>query len=223
MPISWKRIVDQQETYTVGDFQRAALRLVTEQVLYQANPRQRNDYDLVAAYEEPFAEALDLLGCKLDHNRTARYAAAVPTQPEAGRVSLSATLLALVLRKLYDQHMNRGTLNAGIAGIGIAELETAYKESTGRDLPVKPQSELIGLLDDMKRWGIARAVKGSTDGEVMWHVEILPGIQSLITDRSLAMLKAHAETMYDPAAAATTETYPEQDVLDAETLEESRT
>lgn len=210
MPVSWKRIAEQQETYTIGDFQRAAMRLVTDQILYQANPKQRMDYGLVAAYENEFAEALDLFGCKLDHNPQERYVAAVPTQPEISKIPLMHTLLALVLRKLYDHHMNRGSLNAGIAGVGLAELETAFKESTGRELPMKPQTELINMLDAMKRWGIARPMKADNLGEVAWYVEILPGIQSLINERSLAMLKAHAEVVYEPNAASEKE--PEEKI-----------
>ncbi|MCU7829593.1 MAG: DUF4194 domain-containing protein [Candidatus Thiodiazotropha sp. (ex Myrtea sp. 'scaly one' KF741663)] len=203
MPVNWDRIADKQEAYGVGDFQKAAHRLITEQILYQANSKQRTAYDLVVAYVNEFTEALDLFGCRLDHNPYARYVAAVPTQPDVSKISLMHTLLALVLRKLYDQHMNRGTLSAGIAAVSIAELETAFKESTGRDLPMKPQTELIGLLDAMKRWGIARPEKTDNLGETTWYVEILPGIQSLITERSLAMLKAHAETLYESSEAIT--------------------
>lgn len=198
MPVNWKRIAEQQALYSISDFQKAAMRLIVEQVLYQANSRQRLDYDLISAYENEFAEVLDLVGCKLDHNSQERYIAAVPTQPESSKISLMHTLLALVLRKLYDHHMNRGSLNAGIAGISLSELETAFNESTGRELPMRPQSELISMLDAMKRWGIARPVKTENVGETTWYVEILPGIQSLINERSLAMLKAHAETLYEP-------------------------
>lgn len=198
MSVNWHRIAERQETYTAKDFQRAALRLVIDQVLYQANAKQRVDYDLIAAYEKEFAEVLDLLGCKLDHNARERYVAAVPTQPDVSKISLVHTLLALVLRKLYDHHMNRGSLNAGIAGISLSELETAFKESTDRDLPMKPQAELMAMLEAMKRWGIARPMKADNLGEVTWYVEILPGIQSLINERSLAMLKAHAEVLYEP-------------------------
>lgn len=198
MSVSWERLEAQQEDYTKADFQRAALRLMTEQVLYQANPRQRLAYDLVAKYEREFTEALDLLGCRLDHNTRERYVASVPLHPEVSHIPLMHTLLALVLRKLYDHHVNRGSLNAGIAGVGLPELETAFNESTGRELPMKPQSELMGLLDAMRRWGIARAVREDNIGEPTWYVEILPGIQSLITERSLAILKAHAEALYEP-------------------------
>lgn len=206
MSVNWQRVAERQETFTVKDFQRAALRLVVDQILYQANAKQRIDYDLISAYEKEFSEVLDLLGCKLDHNARERYVAAVPIQPDVSKIPLMHTLLALVLRKLYDHHMNRGSLHTGIAGIDLSELETAFKESTGRDLPMKPQAELMAMLEAMKRWGIARPVKADNMGEVNWYVEILPGIQSLISERSLAMLKAHAEVLYEPDEADREET-----------------
>jgi hypothetical protein len=198
MPINWKRIADQNKAYTVTDFQRAAARLMADQILYQAIATQRSDYDLVSAYEKEFAEAFELFGCVLDHNTRERYIAVIPTLPDVSKIPIMHTLLALVLRKLYDHHMNRGSLNAGIAGVGLPELETAFRESTGRELPMKRQSELMDLLAAMKRWGIARAKRTEMVGENNWYVEILPGIQSLINERSLAMLKAHAESMYEP-------------------------
>ncbi|MBK1851575.1 DUF4194 domain-containing protein [Marinobacter sp. 1-4A] len=198
MPISWKRIAEQDEAHTVRDFQKAAKRLIVDQVLYQANPKQRADYDLVAAHESAFAEALDLFGCMLDLNVQERYAAAVPTVTEVSKIPLMHTLLALVLRKLYDHHMNSGSLHAGIAGVSLPELEAAFQESTGRELPMKPQSELQGMMDAMKRWGIARLVRTENLGDSAWFAEILPGIQSLINERTLAMLKSHAEFLYEP-------------------------
>lgn len=204
MPISWKRIAEQDEAHTVRDFQRAAQRLIVDQVLYQANPKQRSDYDLVAAHENAFAEALDLFGCMLDLNVQERYVAAVPTVTEVSKIPLMHTLLALVLRKLYDHHMNRGSLNAGVAGVSLPELEAAFQESTGRELPMKPQSELQGIMDAMKRWGIARLVRTENLGEATWFAEILPGIQSLINERTLAMLKSHAELLYEPGGLGDT-------------------
>lgn len=198
MPISWKRIAEQDEAYTVRDFQKATQRLIVEQILYQANSKQRADYDLVAAHETAFTEALDLFGCILDLNVQERYAACVPTVTEVSKIPLMHTLLALVLRKLYDHHMNSGSLHAGIAGVSLPELEAAFQESTGRELPMKPQSELQGMMDAMKRWGIARLVRTENVGEAAWFAEILPGIQSLINERTLAMLKSHAEFLYEP-------------------------
>lgn len=63
MPVNWKRIVEHQQTYSIEDFQRAALRLLNEQILYQVNPKQRSDYDLIATYENEFAEASAIVIC----------------------------------------------------------------------------------------------------------------------------------------------------------------
>ena len=153
---------------------------------------------MIARYEKEFTDALDLFGCKLDHNPQARYVAAVPMHTESSKIPLTHTLLALVLRKLYDYHMHRGTLDAGIAGVSLSELEAAFTDSTGRELPMKPQLEFLTLLDAMRRWGIARIAKADNGNDIELYVEVLPGIQSLITERSLAMLKAHAEVLYEP-------------------------
>jgi hypothetical protein len=131
MPVSWKRIVEQQQTYAETDFQSAAMRLINEQVLYQSIPRQRIAYDLISQYVNEFSEALDLFGCVLDHNEQGRYFAAIPKQADAGKIPLMHTLLALVLRQLYDYHMNKGSLNAGVAGVSISELETAFNGQEG--------------------------------------------------------------------------------------------
>jgi len=198
MTVNWKRVAELQNIYSVSDFQHATMRLLNEQILYQANPKQRMDYDLIAKYENEFSKAMEVVGAYLDHNSLHRYVAAIPTNTETSKIPLKHTLLVLVLRKLYDHHMNRGSLNAGIAGVDLLELETAYKASTGRELPMKPQSELLELLEATKRWGIARAVKDENLNENFWFVEILPGIQSLINEPSLAILKAYAEGMYEP-------------------------
>lgn len=201
MAVNWKRLAEQHQMYTESDFQKVAMRLITEQILYQSNPMQRTAYDLVAKFENEFAEVLELIGCRLDVNPQARYVATVPLLPETSKVPLMHTLLALVLRKLYDHHIHRGTLQAGVAGVGLPELETAFSESTGRELPMKPHSELLNIMDAMKRWGIARAVKSEGAEESTWVIEILPGIQSLINERTIAMLKAHAETLYMPESS----------------------
>lgn len=200
MAVNWKRLADQHPAYTESDFQKSASRLLVDQVLYQSNLKQRNDYDLIIKFEKDFTEALNLFGYQLDLNPRERYIAAVPMFPDISKIPLMHTLLSLVLRKLYDHHMQRGILNAGVAGVSLPELETAFKESTGRSLEMKPQAKFLDLMDAMKRWGIAKAVKDDDLGEVTTYVEILPGIQSLITQRSLAILKAHAEELYEPKA-----------------------
>ena len=195
---NWEKLVGQEDLFTKADFQKASLRLVEEQILYQSNARQKFDYDLISKFETEFIQVFDFLGCKLDHNRQSRYVAIIPMHAKVGKIPLMHTLLSLVLRKLYAHHMKMGNLNSGVAGVSLEELEMAFNESTGRELKMKPQSDLLRLLDVMKRWGIARSVKVTDANEVTWYVEILPGILSLIGEQSLAMIKAHAESNYQP-------------------------
>ncbi|MCY7296234.1 DUF4194 domain-containing protein [Alteromonas sp. a30] len=198
MSSRWTKLAESQEIYAVQDFQKAAMRLLNEQVLYQGNSNQRKDFDLIAQYEADFTQALDMFGCRLEINRNEQYVAAIPTIPETSKITLKETLLVLVLRKLYDQHMERGTLHQGIAGVSLIELETAYKTSTNRELPMKPQSELLGLFDVMKRWGVAKAIKQLNGDETDWYIQVLPGIQSIMNENAIASLKAHAEMQYEP-------------------------
>lgn len=198
MPTSWKRIVENQEIYSIKDFQKAASSLIAEQILYQADSKQRAGYDIVSNYEREFVELLDLFGYTLDHNIQERYVAVISIQKVVNKISITHTLLALVLRKLYDHHMKQGVLNSGVAGISLNELEVAFKESTRRELPMKPNSILKGLLTDMKRWGIARFKKSENLEKASYYVEILPGIQSVVNEKSLAIIKAYAETKYEP-------------------------
>ncbi len=200
MIYSWEKIASQEDLYTKADFQKASLRLVEEQILYQSNAKQKFDYDLISKFETEFIQVFDFLGCKVDHNRQSNYIAIIPMHAKVGKIPLMHTLLSLVLRKLYAHHMKMGNLNSGIAGVSLKELEMAFNESTGRELKMKPQSDFLRLLDVMKRWGIARAVKVTDANETSWFVEILPGILSLINEQSLSMIKAHAEINYQPAS-----------------------
>ena len=58
MKRTWNTLSQQSNgLYAVADFERAAYRLVTEQVLYASDTRSRSAYHLVEAYLEDFAAA----------------------------------------------------------------------------------------------------------------------------------------------------------------------
>ncbi|GAA3923819.1 DUF4194 domain-containing protein [Litoribacillus peritrichatus] len=201
MNVSWKRLAELDKYCDESDFQRAALRLMNEQVLYQSNPKQRSAYDLVSRYENEYSKALDLFGCRLDHNTSFQYVACVPRYPEMTKMTLDQTLLVLVLRKIYDHHMQTGTLDKGIASVTIHELEMAYSESTQRELQIKPITRLDNLFQTMRRWGLARMVRNEDSVENPWIIQVLPAIQSLVNEQSLAILKAHAAQQFEPEGA----------------------
>ena len=69
--------------------------------------------------------------------------------------TVAQTLLALVLRKIYDESANGGHLDDdGEVQCDLVELGEKYRLATQRDLPGK--GELDALLGVLKRWGIAR-------------------------------------------------------------------
>ena len=51
---NWEKLVGQEDLFTKADFQKASLRLVEEQILYQSNARQKFDYDLISKFETEF-------------------------------------------------------------------------------------------------------------------------------------------------------------------------
>lgn len=156
MTVDWETLADRTPgLYTPDQFEAAAYRLVTEQVLYAADIRSRVAYSLIEQYEREFKPVLAPLGVKLQVNRQLRYACALPTHAKLSLATTEQTLLALVLRLIYDESARIGQINddAEVA-CDLVELEEKYRLATHRELPGG------GRLDDairtMRRWGIAR-------------------------------------------------------------------
>lgn len=198
MPSNWKRLVEANPATTESDYQRAASRLITEQVLYAANTRQRTDYELVSGNINDFTAALWLFGYELQHDEDYRYVVAIPRVSDGTKVTTAQTLMALTLRQLYEHAIQTGALDRGVAGATMAELEQAHLEITGRELSMKQVGPVIDLLNDMKRWGIARPIRVDEAGESTWYVEILPAVTRLLDQRAAAVLKAYGELQYEP-------------------------
>jgi hypothetical protein len=110
---------------------------------------------MVERYERDFRQALAPLGISVHVNRQLRYAFAVPQHAKAGTASIAQTILALVLRMIYDESARIGQLNDdGEVVCDLVELEEKYRQMSGREFPSK--GKLDALLEVMKRWGIAR-------------------------------------------------------------------
>lgn len=141
--------------HTVEEFEAAAYRLIVEQVLYYSDRHSRTAYWLVDRYERDFKQALSPLGITVEVNRQLRYAFARPRHEKTGTASVAQTVLALVLRAIYDESARVGQLtDDGEVVADLVELEEKYRLMTGRDLPAK--GEFDSLLKILKRWGIAK-------------------------------------------------------------------
>ena len=117
--------------YAVQDFERAAYRLVVEQVLYASDRGTRLAYHLVEDHFDDFIAVLAPLGIRLERNAHYRYVVALPAHAEGVPVTLAETLLLLVLRQRYDEAMRQGMVED--EGVVTVELSVAGKTDAGEE------------------------------------------------------------------------------------------
>ena len=85
MKRSWNTLSQQSGSHAVADFERAAYRLVTEQVLYSTDRNARVAYRLVEEFFDDFVQALAPLGLRLERNPHYRYVVALPARTARAR------------------------------------------------------------------------------------------------------------------------------------------
>lgn len=205
----WNDLAERTDgLYTADDFETAAYRLVSEQVLYHTEPRSRIAYALVDQYERDFLKILAPLGISLSVNRQLRYVSAIPMHAKSTPATVPQTLFALVLRAIYEETARAGgQTEDGEVLCDLIELGEKHRLMTGRDLP--PKGEFDALMRMARRWGIARRLDGElptgADGEgAIAGIAIRPGILDVLGEaalRRLAQWQASDQTArtYDSA------------------------
>lgn len=194
MSIYWEASAARTEGQNTADeFETAAYRLVSEQALYHADKHSRVAYWLVERYTRDFERALEPLGIEVMVNTLLRYVYAKPRHAKSGTASVTQTLLALVLRSLYDESARAGQLNDnGEVLCDLVELEEKYRLETGRELPSK--MEFDALLRQFKRWGIAKMAdeqnldEMDSDADSQLYVLIRPAIVDVLGEAALQRL-----------------------------------
>lgn len=200
---------------TEDDFEAAANRLITEQVLYAADRGSKVVYGLIRDFEREFKRALEPLGYVVRVNSQLRYACAVPKHARTSPVTVDQTLLALVLRKIFDEETRSGHHDEnGEVACDLVTLEVKYKQMTGgRELATG--GKLAALIQWMRRWGLARV--SDEDGNQFGHdadqpyvVIIRPGIAEVLGEAALARIALFTSPDdeidgVDPAVASTVE------------------
>ncbi len=191
MKRSWNTLSQMSNgVYAVQDFERAAYRLVTEQVLYASDQRTRVAYSLVEEFLGDFAAALEPLGVRLERNAHYRYVVALPTQADGVLVTLAETLLVLVLRQRYDEAMKQGQIeDAGEVVVELPELQEAYQALAARAMP--DVGELRELVRSLKRWGVCRLVDSEPDDPQPFHLRVRPAIVEIVGEQWLQRLDQH--------------------------------
>lgn len=177
-------------TYTVQDFERAAYRLVTEQVLYAADHRSRVAYHLVEEFLQDFTAALAPLGIRLERNANHRYIVALPRHGEGTPVRLDETLLLLILRQRYDEAIRQGRIeDHGEVVVELPELQEAYPALTDRPMPeIGP---LRALAATLRRWAVCRLVEGESNELQPFHLLVRPAIVDIVGEQWLQRLDQH--------------------------------
>lgn len=191
MKRSWNQLSQQSNgTYAVADFERAAYRLVTEQVLYASDRGARMAYHLVEDHFDDYLAALAPLGIRLERNAHYRYVVAMPAHGEGAPVTLDETLLLLVLRQRYDEAARQGQIEEqGEVVVELPELQEAYQALAGRAMP--DVGALRTLARTFRRWGVCRLVDSEGDDPQPFHLRVRPAIVDIAGEQWLQRLDQH--------------------------------
>jgi hypothetical protein len=191
MKRSWNLLSQQSNgVYAVADFERAAYRLVTEQVLYASDRGARMAYHLVEDHFDDYLAVLAPLGIRLERNAHYRYVVALPAHGEGTPVTLEETLLLLVLRQRYDEAIRQGRIeDQGEVIMELPELQEAYQALVGRAMP--DVGTLRTLARTLKRWGVCRLVESEADDPQPFHLRARPAIVEVVGEQWLQRLDQH--------------------------------
>ena len=191
MKRSWATLSQMSNgVYTVQDFERAAYRLVAEQVLYASDRLSRTTYHLIEDHFDDFAAALAPLGMRVERNAHYRYVVALPTHGEGAQVSLEETLLLLVLRQRYDEAMRQGQIEEqGEVMVELPDLQEAYPALAGRAMP--DTGILRTLAKTLRRWGVSRLVDSEPDDPQPFYLMVRPAIVDVVGEQWLHRLDQH--------------------------------
>ena len=166
----WENAVASADGMTEDDFEQAASRLITEQVLYAADYRSKVAYALIRDFEREFRRALEPLGYRLHINGQLRYACAIPRHSRNAVASVKQTLLALVLRQIFDEETQRSSRRAWRSHLRSDysgnQIPTDYRARVGQrrqtDGAVEVDAALGISTTDRRNQGIRRTGNTAT-------------------------------------------------------------
>ncbi len=147
---------------------RVANRLLGQTFLYQDDEDDKEDYYLVYRHRDVLAAVLGLAGFTLRHDDYHRIFQVVSDMSYCRqRYRLDETLMIVVLRKLYEDRVERLSLAADPV-VTVGEVREEYRTITGkeRDLGITQYEDILKRL---KRLGLVEPLDGRTldarDGE----------------------------------------------------------
>jgi hypothetical protein len=185
---TWDKLVARDSRYLVEDYERAAYRLISHQVLSAMDKGTRKDYHLVADNLREYLQVMEPMGVSIRHDAQYQYVVAQPRHVlNQRRVSKQVTLLVLVLASVHHQvRFNGMEGDFGEAYVELPALQEAYQEMTGQDFP--KTTEFRTSLGELERWGIARQEDIRFDEGQPFRVLIHPAISAIVTKEWLTLL-----------------------------------
>jgi hypothetical protein len=189
MTTLWDRLAEQSRLYMVDDYERAAYRLVTAQVLSANEQSTRKDYHLIAENLREFRQALEPLGIAIRHSAEYRYVVAQPKHVlSKNKASKSVTLMVLVLADIYHRIRSAGQQGEyGEAIVELPDVQEAYQGLTGMDFPSK--GEMRELMGEIERWGVIRTTDSENDPTQPYSIMLHPAIADVLTKEWLGQLE----------------------------------
>jgi hypothetical protein len=140
---------------------RLVNRLLGQTFLYQDKDEDKDDYYFVHRYRSVFEDLMGLAGFSLLHDDYHRIFQVVSDYSYCrSHYKLDETLMIVVLRKLYEEYVERLSL-AGDPVVTIGEVREEYRTITGkeRDLGVVQYETLLRRL---KAMGLIDTLDGRT-------------------------------------------------------------
>jgi hypothetical protein len=176
----WDTLSDRSKLYVAADFERAAYRLMTNQVLNAAEPTLRKDYHLVADHLGDFQKVFDAFAIELRHDAQFQFVVARPRHVLRQRMaSKLETLFVLVMADLYHRVRSDGAQDDfGQAIVELPDFTEAFMALTG--LPQPGTADMRHAFAALERWGLVR--RDETPGEPNpYRLIISPVIADLVT------------------------------------------
>ena len=187
---NWDRALARDGKYLQEDFERAAYRLISHQVLSAMDASTRKDYFLVHMNMSDFVQVLAPLGVEIIHDPHYQYVVAKPKHVlNPHRANKQVTLLVLVLASIHHKVRFEGQEGEfGEAYVDLPDLQEHYQGLTGRPMP--KHGELRGLMAELDRWGIASEQKNPLEDGQPFRIVIRPAISAIISKEWLNQLDA---------------------------------
>lgn len=201
----WDKALSRDTMYEEQDYEQAAYRLVTHQVLSASDRATRKDYGIVSRNFNEFEQAVRPFGVELLHDTNYQYIVARPRHVlTQQRASKEETLLLLVLASIHHRVRFEGREEAnGETFVELPDLQEHYEKETGRDFP--SPGDFRPLMIKFKRWGIAAFEDRDEVRGQLAKVRVHPAIGDLLRKEYLSHLESFRKEVADDGDVAAAE------------------